>query len=94
MSDYQEILSDWDFLMYHHCIIYDIPLDQMLNTSFCYEDLLREFWDIDYSEEQIISLVNDFSAWFESTCNIQMEYDKNMVTNREINDLSEFESLL
>ena len=66
----------------------------MLHTSFCYEDLLREFWNIDYSEEQIISLVNEFSAWFESTCNIQIDHNEDMITYTEINDFSEFESSL
>lgn len=93
MSDYQEILSDWDFLMYHHCIIHDIPLDQMLYMGFCYEDLISEFWNTEYSEEQIISIVNEFNAWVESTRNIPRDHDENMIPLTEINDLSELESL-
>ena len=94
MSNYQEIISDLDFLMYHHCIIYDIPLDQRMYMSFCYDDLISEFWDTEYSEEQIISLVNEYQAWVESTHNIQRDHDENMISLTEINDLSELESLL
>lgn len=95
MCDYQKILSDWDFLMYHHCIIHDIPLDQMLYMGFCYEDLISEFWDTEYSEEQIISIVNEFHAWVESTRNTKEEIlDENMIPLTEINDLSELESLI
>lgn len=74
MCDYQEIISDWDFLMYHHCIINDIPLDRMLHTSFCYDDMESDFWNSNYSEEQIISFINGFHEWYESTYNIQKGY--------------------
>lgn len=94
MSNYQEIISDLDFLLYHQCVIYDIPLYQRMYMSFCYDDMLTDFRGMNYSEEQIVSLVNDYQAWLESVRNIPKKPIQNMISLSEINDLSEFESLL
>ena len=94
MINYKEILCDLDFLMYHQCIIYDIPLDQMLYTGFCYDDMIRDFWDRNYSEEQLTSLINEFNVWFESIHNTKEEIlDENMISLTEINEIYELNDL-
>ena len=94
MSNYQEVILDLDFLLYHQCVIYDIPLDQRMYMSFCYDDMLTDFRGMNYSEEQISSIINEYHIWIESVRNTKREPIKNMIPLSEIDDLSELESLL